>query len=84
MRSFLEVLLQTLSQRVFLADTKPSTSERTLLELVRPHHGLLGIKNRWLTCEIAIIHAILFLVGIGYAQNYYFHLSKYARLNAMA
>ncbi|PBP19228.1 hypothetical protein BUE80_DR009863 [Diplocarpon rosae] len=24
--------------------------------------------------EIAIIHAIVFLVGIGYAQNYYFHL----------
>ena len=25
---------------------------------------------------IAIIHAIAFLVGIGYAQNYYFHLRK--------
>lgn len=23
---------------------------------------------------LAIIHAIVFLVGIGYAQNYYFHL----------
>jgi hypothetical protein len=25
---------------------------------------------------VAIIHAIVFLVGIGYAQNYYFHLRK--------
>jgi hypothetical protein len=26
----------------------------------------------------AIIHAIVFLVGIGYAQNYYFHLRKFS------
>ena len=25
----------------------------------------------------AIIHAIVFLVAIGYAQNYYFHLRKF-------
>jgi F-type H+-transporting ATPase subunit f len=25
---------------------------------------------------VAIIHAIVFLVGIGYAQNYYFHLRE--------
>lgn len=32
-----------------------------------------------LTCiELAaIVHALLFLIGIGYAQNYYFHLRTY-------
>lgn len=25
---------------------------------------------------IAIVHALIFLIGIGYAQNYYFHLRK--------
>ncbi|OAA51066.1 mitochondrial F1F0 ATP synthase subunit F [Beauveria brongniartii RCEF 3172] len=31
-----------------------------------------------------IIHAIVFLVGIGYAQNYYFHLRKMNRLCRVA
>lgn len=25
----------------------------------------------------AIIHALVFLVAVGYAQNYYFHLRKF-------
>lgn len=31
-----------------------------------------------LTLAAAIIHAIIFLVTIGYAQNYYFHLRKFS------
>ena len=30
-----------------------------------------------LTCCVAIIHALVFFVAVGYAQNYYFHLRKY-------
>jgi len=29
---------------------------------------------------LAIVHAIAFLVAIGYAQNYYFHLRKLKEL----
>lgn len=27
--------------------------------------------------DTAIIHALIFLVAVGYAQNYYFHLRKF-------
>lgn len=32
------------------------------------------VREEVLNVAAAIIHAIVFLVGIGYAQNYYFHL----------
>jgi hypothetical protein len=30
---------------------------------------------------LAIVHVILGLIAIGYAQNYYFHLRKFRRLD---
>jgi hypothetical protein len=29
---------------------------------------------------LAIIHFIVFILGVGYAQNYYFHLREYTLL----
>jgi hypothetical protein len=69
----------------FSADTRPSTSERTLPASVR-HHRFPGRNATFsldlddsLTCILAIVHAIVFLLVVGYAQQYYFHLRKSKR-----
>lgn len=33
-------------------------------------------------CDAAIVHALVFLLAIGYAQNYYFHLREYTLVGA--
>lgn len=68
-------LHQISSQRVSSVDTKQSTSERTQQAHVcsDPWTSLQQLTN----CIVAIIHAIVFLVAVGYAQNYYFHLRNY-------
>lgn len=41
------------------------------------------LRTCGLTFEIAaaVIHTIVFLIAIGYAQNYYYHLRMYSLLN---
>lgn len=49
----------------------------------RKYYGNLSLGERTriviLTTpgHLAIIHALVFLVAVGYAQNYYFHLRKF-------
>lgn len=40
---------------------------------------MIELNDEVLTLCIAIIHIIVFMLGIGYAQNYYFHLRKLGR-----
>jgi hypothetical protein len=37
----------------------------------------LEFGRRTADLSLAIIHAIVFLLVVGYAQNYYFHLRKF-------
>lgn len=57
--------------------TRPSTLARTLPRLVRPprySHLQREYVEDVNVCCVAIIHVLAFLIGVGYAQNYYFHL----------
>lgn len=39
--------------------------------------GRVGYVMLTMPGDTAIIHALVFLVAVGYAQNYYFHLRKF-------
>lgn len=73
-RSFPVAQLQRSRARAFGDVTRPSTLERTQVVHVcndKPDH-----RNQADLNIIAIVHAIIAVIAIGYAQNYYFHLRK--------
>ena len=52
--------------------------KKTSVQRMFPSYSASIRKSSIIDTHIAVIHALVLLIGIGYVQNYYFHLRKLA------